>query len=97
MSNTKHTPGPWVDRKPDSVGGSRIYADCKGGVLIATLGYMRDKNESEANARLIAAAPDLLSALKLLLDEVTEAKWPKVAEHLAILQIVCEAIAKADG
>lgn len=60
---TKHTPGPWAARKPDDIGGSRVYADCKGGSLIATPGYMRDESESEANARLIAAAPELLEAL----------------------------------
>ncbi len=56
--STKHTPGPWIVR-----GGFSIYAaDGKTPVADACL------NESvattdEANARLIAAAPDLLSCL----------------------------------
>lgn len=64
MTNTNHTPGPW------RVSGYRlaVLAELNGiKVVIAdcnrTLGY----SESEANARLLAAAPDLLEALQLIL------------------------------
>ena len=68
---TKHTPGPWtVDMKyigkmwTDSIS----VADADGGhVAHLTRGYEGDENgdgcPSFANARLIAAAPDLLDAL----------------------------------
>lgn len=59
-----HTPGPWDDASNypgiDSV---RIFAKTH---YIATVGHSDDPRElTEANARLIAAAPDLLDALKL--------------------------------
>lgn len=65
---SKATPGPWIARIPDDLGGSRVYVDRKGGSLIATPAYMRDENEAEANARLIAAAPNLLAACKRAVD-----------------------------
>jgi len=63
MSAAQHTPGPWAvfngtDIFPDNdLGGDRHIADCfpvQDGIPYA---------EREANARLIAAAPDLLKAL----------------------------------
>jgi len=53
-----HTPGPWHYRE-----GSRIVVD-GGGWWIAEVQAGRADNSSEANARLIAAAPDLLAALE---------------------------------
>ena len=60
----KHTPGPWAATK----NGNITSADRK--VLIATLSGINDEDES--NARLIAAAPDLLEALQacLLRDDI---------------------------
>ena len=68
MNQSKHTPGPWNVDGDATVYGPRFsiandkeqigifeVADCKG--------Y---KQEREANARLIAAAPDLLLALERL-------------------------------
>ncbi len=70
--NTKHTPGPWM--KTD---GNTIKCDLRpigltvdAGMIVAsvvggpTSGYSfpQDASEVEANARLIAAAPDLFDA-----------------------------------
>jgi hypothetical protein len=68
MNQSKHTPGPWNVDGDATVYGPRFsiandkeqigrfeVADCKG--------Y---KQEREANARLIASAPDLLAALERL-------------------------------
>ena len=63
MNTPKHTPGPWEtygDDKSDirpatKAGKNRIIAQCPG--------Y---KTERQANARLIAAAPELLEALQSL-------------------------------
>ena len=55
--NTKHTPGPWT------IDGKNIkhYTD-NGFTKVARVGdYMAARND-EANARLIAAAPELLEA-----------------------------------
>ena len=57
---TQYTAGPWG--VPD--GGMRPMV-CSAHAVVATLADTGD--EFEANARLIAAAPDLLAALRALL------------------------------
>lgn len=73
MADSKHTPGPWVYED------NAIMAEC--GVHICTPNTADDfpcvepgtapdaEAECEANARLIAAAPELLAALIVLRDE----------------------------
>ena len=61
--NDKFTPGPWGVEYGEAV---RVKAK-NGTVAIATnlkKGGRRDANEVEANARLIAAAPDMFAALE---------------------------------
>ncbi len=70
---SKHTPGPWntlpeeVDKTYIRVRGTRL--GCRYKVAnVMTPDYVcvhpREAEETRANARLIAAAPDLLEALK---------------------------------
>lgn len=56
--NTKHTRGPWSDRN------GRIFQTDREELTIANVGRAFDGDYSPANARLIAAAPDLLAALQ---------------------------------
>lgn len=65
-TQTAHTPGPWENKYPVIMAGSARLA------RIECTPEM-DKYD-EANARLIAAAPELLAALKALvaLDEYQE-------------------------
>lgn len=82
-----HTPGPWSinDQNPDD---EEIEAP-SGPVAIA-LG-----REAEANARLIAAAPDLLAALEeCLLNSDIHGKYGPPARSLEKARA---AIAKAKG
>ena len=59
---SKHTPGPWFAAQPDHCNGWWIVsADEEGFDCIDDSG---DGGFSEANARLISAAPDLLKALE---------------------------------
>lgn len=63
-----HTPGPWKVAKPQ-----RTYRD--GNLMYGIVGPecvidYEDWGFTEADARLIAAAPDLLEALKELADYV---------------------------
>lgn len=59
----QHTPGPWINiGNGDIVARSDNY--CGGEKDIASV-FLTRNDEDEANARLIAAAPDLLEALKL--------------------------------
>lgn len=62
MPQTTHTPGPWTIRD----GG---FIDGKGFFCLATVRAAHVPNEPEAiaNARLIAAAPDMLAVLKVVL------------------------------
>lgn len=63
--NTKHTPGPWRTLSHDTLHNVRhIDAGPKGyeRITVAIL----DGKQSEANARLIASAPELLEAFQEL-------------------------------
>jgi len=62
----KHTPGPWESIscrvfQVDSVGGRQIVTGCRGGT----------DEEMRANALLIAAAPELLDAVRVLSEFLT--------------------------
>lgn len=62
----EHTPGPWhIGMKP----GPMIYGT-KGEQIADMKADLLMDGEREANALLIAAAPELLEALKYLLEEV---------------------------
>ena len=64
MKNAKHTPGPW---EVDQIDQSTIQIKAAG-VIVAEVysgsTFTRLSDEQQANARLIAAAPELLSALQ---------------------------------
>ena len=89
---SKHTSGPWSVGPQQSVT-SRGWsiADKNGNRLAFVLG--EHSPELQANARLIAAAPDLLVALMLAKDMMiaNDLSLPKTFE------VIDEAIAKARG
>ena len=87
----KHTPGPWVvDRShPDWVEGTTIWAN---DVVIAHA-VADQHHQTEANARLIAAAPDLLAALEACLHRLDAHDDQSAPECLTARA----AIAKATG
>lgn len=58
MSNTKHTPGPWEAKNFCSPPETSYVVDSHGELLVGAT-----KKINPADARLIAAAPDLLWAL----------------------------------
>ena len=94
----KHTPGPWtIEREADRLL-IRNRVGYFGDLLVG--GPNPDANaQNEANARLIAAAPDLLEAAKemvLFYDEMIAApEFP--AEDTRWVQPLREAIAKAEA
>lgn len=91
--NYRHTPGPWEAGHYSSVVGLPVMAQPdKTKNTIVICGVRGDRHEAEANARLIAAAPDLLSVVQ---------DWLKVGNDLKARTAVREraraAIAKATG
>lgn len=97
-----HTPGPWAFTA-DMYGlhNMRVFgaADARGNG-IANCGY-DERGECEANARLIAAAPELLAALQYLMSQTIEMDEKygvalSEGEHEAAL-LARAAIAKAKG
>ena len=72
---SKHTPGPWiVDPNPELPLG--VIEDNENGMGICEFPRRRTP-EAEANARLIAAAPEMAGALRSILesyssDEINE-------------------------
>lgn len=97
MSENKHTPGPWFATRPEHAHGWWIVStDQDGDNCVDDSG---DGGFEEANARLIAAAPDMLDALKILVnaDYETVTQEGKPCIPLQRLYIAMAAIAKAEG
>lgn len=65
----KHTPGPWVGETAKSHGANiTIYGTEAGDAVdVCDVVYRGDETQVEANAHLIAAAPDMLEALEAAL------------------------------
>lgn len=72
---SKHTPGNWFITRSSLGVHKYVEARIGGGMVqeIACCGPTEQPEQSEANARLIAAAPDLLEALRFLLPHVAHA------------------------
>jgi len=66
MTDVKHTPGPWYINQKYCIG-PRPRADDQSDGMFRPLADVYGVNR-DANARLIAAAPDLLDALSVLLN-----------------------------
>lgn len=101
MSAGKHTPGPWV------LNGRAVEEDK--GRRARVVAYVEEENndDNEANARLIAAAPDLLAehieacdllnALVGAMPPALQKKWPNLVRRSIEMSSKRAAIAKAVG
>jgi hypothetical protein len=99
----KHTPGPWLaapniaDEPAFAVGlskwedGTACGCDASGDDYL----LLTSCNLTEANARLIAAAPDMLNDLEVIRIIATSPHHPNALS--AIRKIAANAIAKATG
>jgi hypothetical protein len=90
VQHTEHTVAPW--RIYDRTGDICIQADDAGGVTVATIDceYPEDRIAALADARLIAAAPDLLEACQMAMPH-------HQGGHSAVGAALRTAIAKATG
>lgn len=68
MTEPKHTPGPWGAACTDGENGEdwHYVSQWPGGIIQATDGCGGDLPLTKADAHLIAAAPEMLEALKAL-------------------------------
>ena len=93
-----HTPGPWEVEE----NGADIFSN--DGHYIAEAWYDGSLGAgivTAANARLIAAAPDLLEACKFLYAEMKAYRWdtegPPTQTYRSVMRTAEAAIAKAEG
>jgi hypothetical protein len=85
-SKTKHTPGPWVAETYDGFNDVRIESN-NGPIAIVGTG------KGEANAALIAAAPEMLEAL----EELYLTFRDEIAESSELEKMLQNIITKAKG
>ena len=90
QANSAHTPGPW------SATGLRV-SDAKG-QLVAQARLIADvatSNEESHNARLIAAAPDLVAALRDIAERpLADRDYDVISELNRIIGVAAAALAK---
>lgn len=95
---SKHTPGNWIAKPMDSADWIDLVTDdpetCGGSAHSLPFASCRHFNQ-EANARLIAAAPELLEALKLMRHWAEADQVNYTGDHPVALARA--AIAKATG
>ncbi|MCV4287757.1 hypothetical protein OH708_07540 [Pseudomonas capsici] len=72
MNKPQHTPGPWSHQGPDDFLDFNILHPGDSLAVAAVVSNMRELPEIAANAKLIAAAPELLEALIDLADDIAE-------------------------
>lgn len=86
-----HTPGPWKAVPCNEAGNINDIVNADGYRAAGTFG--RTKDEQEANARLIAAAPELLEELSKLANKVFGYGHgePSEEDRLRIIALIAKA------
>ena len=105
-----HTPGPWVTADKMFANGIRSDVEAESGIICSCIrtvnstknGGSRTWDEVDANAKLIAAAPELLAALKQCRINVLPSSWavqqyPPGSKIRRMTLTVDAAINKAEG
>lgn len=93
-----HTPGPWTHAgQGDITGIEDNGAGC--GMVDVCAVYLRTvPGRFEANAHLIAAAPDLLAACKAVMHDYENFLWEcRPLSESPCIEVVLAAIKKAEG
>jgi len=99
----KHTPGPWFAIRNhiywEVRTGGEQHAGQQVGDACSSL-FLSDGDNGEANARVMAAAPELLAAAKTVLDGLNARIDAADGHHAPVFDGIAElhnAIAKAEG
>ncbi len=87
-SRNKATPGPWTEHH-------NLIEDATGRNILAIIDYTQS-GYVRANARLIAAAPDLMEACKSILAGNVDKGTYWIVDRADIEKVI-QAIAKAEG
>lgn len=94
MTSSKHTPGPWFYSQ-ESIDHDWYIVTINGGLIVANV---NSHWRQVANARLVAAAPDLLEALKAVVSAWEVTGPIEAAERMdAAIHAARAAIAKAEA
>lgn len=102
--SAEHTPGPWLTKHragSDGMYRTEVYSAEHGGIATCDwtpkhCGNGVTESYREANARLIACAPDLLAALTALAS-IDDGDEPAFWKHEAVFNAAWAAIEKATG
>lgn len=101
MTNVKHTPGPWqIEGRYHGPLGSIYLSTMHPMPIFELQPIVGDRDEHLANARLIAAAPELLDALKEIIEVLRKEAAGTVLNNQSLDSIGIKAnnaIAKAEG
>ena len=95
----EHTPGPWKEIETphrDAPGVFAVVSTAEGYESTICYTQMEAKGDPIANARLIAAAPELLEHCKRMFNVCTHPKTTK-SEMKQIAREAMNTIAKAEG
>lgn len=98
-TDTTHTPGPWTvkSREAHNLGESGIVAcDIHHGDIRVGAANVKPGIPFEANARLIAAAPDLLASCEVACDEFSIGTFSAERRQRAV-EFIRAAMKKAAG
>lgn len=100
----KHTPGPWKPECTSNGATCRHPAIIDDNGQVGNASWRGSEKQTDANARLLASAPDLLAALDQCrfalepYDDIKPRDWKTDREKLAFAhQVASAAIAKATG
>ena len=96
---TQHTPGPWVtDNGHAERDGIQVWDTVHGWIIADVVNDQHDN--AEANAALIAAAPDMLEALRAAhkhAHKALTAESNSYTDEENMLDVLAAAIAAAEG
>ena len=97
---TKHTPGPWIVKQVPQdryVTDLHVARQDNEGSYVAIIDKVFNSQSATANARLIAAAPEMLEALEKIKETLDIIKGGEFFAMNYELLLVNRAIAKAKG